>query len=139
MRWPHSLREQRPYSVGIDADLAAFVGPTSFSRLYAFRLTLAAEIGFELGKNAQHVEKSFTRGSTGVDRLLGRLERDPPALQFVSDILQIFHGPSQAIDARDDQCVSLSKEVEKRLEFGPPSPLRSRLLLRADRLAPGIA
>lgn len=55
---------------GIDRWLAAAVNATRFCGSNAFNLTLTPEIGFKLGKNAQHVQESFTRCTAGVNRLL---------------------------------------------------------------------
>ena len=73
------------------------------------------------------------------DRLLGGFERDPPALQFVDDVLQVLHGAREPVDAGDDQRVAFAQEVEQDLEFGPRATLGTRLLLGADRLASGRA
>jgi hypothetical protein len=41
----------------------------------SFELTLAPQVGFELGEHAEHVEKALAGRRAGVDRLLGGLQR----------------------------------------------------------------
>ena len=69
---------------GVDLWLAALVNAARFRGTDPLQLPLAAQIGLEFGEHAEHVEERLARGSAGVDRLLGRLQRDGLGLQLVN-------------------------------------------------------
>jgi hypothetical protein len=54
----------------------------------AFKLALAAQVRFELGEDAEHVEEAFAGCRAGVDRLFRRLEGGAPRFDLADDILQ---------------------------------------------------
>jgi hypothetical protein len=69
--------------------LTPAIDAPGFGLRYPFQLALAPQIGFELGEYALHVEEGLAGGGTGVDRLLGRAQRDAPVLQLVDNVLQV--------------------------------------------------
>ena len=106
--------------------------PLYTPRSFALELVLTAQVGLEFREDPEHVEKGLARGSAGVDRLLGRLERDTSALQFMDDVLEILHRLREVIDAGHHPRVALTKEGEEQLEFGPPFPASAGLLLGTE-------
>jgi hypothetical protein len=84
---------------------AGLVDPSRLRLGDAFELTLAAQVGLELGEHAQHVEEALSGGGAGVDRLLGRLEGGAARADRADDVLQIADAPGQAIDAGDHENV----------------------------------
>ena len=112
-----SSSAQPPDFAGVDRRLAALVDAARLRGGDPFELPLAAQIGLEFGEHAEHVEERLAGSSAGVDRLLGRLQRDALGLQLVYDVLQVFQRTRQAIDAGDDKRVAGSHEVEQHLQF----------------------
>jgi len=55
----------------------------------------------------------------------------------VHDVLEVFHGARQAVDAGDDQRVVLAQELEQRLQLSAPATTGAAGLLSADDLAAG--
>ena len=129
-----SWRSRRT-SAGIDRRLAALVDAARLGGADPFELPLAAQIGLELGEHAEHVEKGLAGRGAGVDRLLGRLQRDALGLQLVHDVLQVLQRARQAIDAGDDERVAGAQEVEQHLQFAAPVAARAARLLGPDHLA----
>ncbi len=98
MRRFHTFAYELAYCLGIDARFAAFISAAGFGRIYTFYLALAPKVRFKFGEYSEHVEERFARGGASVDRLLRRLESDPPTLQLVHNILQIFHRPGEPVN-----------------------------------------
>jgi hypothetical protein len=71
---------QPPDFAGVDLWLAALVDAARLRSADPLQLPLAPQIGLKLGEHAEHVEERLARRSAGVDRLLGRLQRDTSAL-----------------------------------------------------------
>jgi hypothetical protein len=68
----------------------------------------------------------------GVDRLLGRLQRDALGLELVHDVLQLLQRARQTIDAGDDERVTGAHEIEQHLQFAAPVAARPTRLLGSD-------
>jgi hypothetical protein len=81
---------QTPNFVGVDGRFATFVDAAHLGGSDTFELPLAAQIGLEFGEYAEHVEEGFAGRGAGVDRLLGRLERNALGLQLLHDVLQVL-------------------------------------------------
>ena len=54
----------------INGRLPALVHPLGLGLGDTFKLTLAPQVGFELGENAKHIEEALPGSRAGVDRLL---------------------------------------------------------------------
>jgi len=67
------------------------------------QLALAAQIGLELREHPQHVKKRLAGCRASVDRLSGRLQGDTLGLELMHDVLEVFQGTRQTVDARDGQ------------------------------------
>ena len=119
----------------VDAALAALIDFRLLRLLNALGLPLAAQVRLELGEDAQHVEERLARRRARGDWLLGRLERDALLLQLMHDVLEVTHGASQPVDARDDDGVALVSDLEQEAEPFPPIPLRAGDLLREDEIS----
>jgi hypothetical protein len=85
--------------------------------------------------NTPSIEKRFACGDAGVDRLLGRLQRDAAGLELVHDVLEVPQRSSQAINAGDDKGVTGAQELKRCLEFGVVVATRIARFLGADHLA----
>ena len=113
--------------------------PLALGSLDPFELPLPAQIGFELGKDPQHVEERLAGGRAGIDRLLGRLEGHPFAAQLVDDVLQIFDRAGEAVDPGDHEDVAVVQKVEQQLQLSAACPPGTASLLGTDHPAAGGA
>ena len=62
-----------------------------------------AQVGLELGKDAEHVEERLAGSGRGVHGLFGGSEMGALVLECGDDDLEITHRARQAVDARDHQ------------------------------------
>jgi len=69
-------------------------------------------------------------GGSGVEPLL---------LQCENNVLQILDAARQAIDPRDDQRISWTKEIQQKLQLGSSLAACSAGFLRPDHFAAGSA
>ena len=133
---PELLLAAQPQDfAGIDRRLAALVDAARLGGADAFELSLAAQIGLEFGEHAEHVEERLAGRGAGVDRLLGRLQRDTAGLQLVHDVLEVLQRTRQAVDAGDHERVAGAQEIEQQLQFGAAVATRAAGLLGPDHLA----
>ena len=101
--------------VRIDALWSAPIDPLNLRRCDALKLPLAPQVGLELGKNAQHVQKRLTRRRSGIDRLFRCPEVRTLLAKLMHDVLQVPHAPGEAVNAGDHKRVAGPHEVQKRL------------------------
>src|SRR5450631_637204 len=76
-------------------------------------LSLAAQIGLESRKDAQHIVKRLTGGAARVDRLLSSLQHHSASLQLIDDVLQILDAACKSIDPSDDKRVARTQETQE--------------------------
>ena len=110
-----SSRRSRTNLGSIDRRLAALVDTARLGGADPLELSLAAQIGLEFGEHAEHVEERLAGCGAGIDRLLGRFQRDTAGLQLVHDVLEVFQRTRQAIDAGDDERVAGAQKIEQDL------------------------
>ena len=98
-------------------------------------LALTPEIGFELGKDPEHVEKRLAGRGRGVDGLLRRRQMGAFLLQSRDNGLQIAEAARQPVDARDHKRFARLDECQDGLQLVPPIQAGSALLLGPDHAA----
>ena len=81
-------------------------------------LALAAQVGLELGEDAEHVEERLAGRGRGVHGLFGSSEMGALVLEGRDDDLEITHRARQAVDARDHQRLVGMDEIEDGPQFG---------------------
>ncbi len=111
---------------------APTIDPARFGERDTIELSLAAQIGFEFGEDAEHIEKRLTGGTARVDRLLSCLQRHSAGLQLMDDVLQVFDAARQPIDPSDDERVARTQETEQGLKLRSASPVRSAFRFSSD-------
>ena len=80
-----------PDGFHVDPGRAATAGTTLFRRSDPLSLTLAPQIGLELGKDAEHVEQRLAGSGRSVHGLFGGSEVDPLILERCDNDLQVTH------------------------------------------------
>lgn len=85
----------------IDLRLASLVDAARLAGGDPLPLPLAAQVGFELGKDLQHVEEGLAGGRRCIDRLLDGLERDALGAKLMDEVLEILERARQPVDAGD--------------------------------------
>jgi hypothetical protein len=85
----------------------------ALGRRDAFELTLAPEIGRELGEHTEHIEEGLARCGASIDRLFGGFQRDPEPSQLMDEVLQVPDAARQAIDPRHHESVSMPEKSSR--------------------------
>ena len=86
---PMALRLHLAYLRHVYRSGPAFVHALRLGLRDTFKLGLAPQVGFKLGKHAKHVEEALARRGTRVDRLFGRFERGALDPDCSYDVLQV--------------------------------------------------
>ena len=81
----------------------------------SFGLALAAQVGLELGEDAEHVEERLAGSGRGVHGLFGSGKMGALVLECRDDDLKIVHGARQPVDVRDHQRLARMDEIEDRV------------------------
>src|SRR5262249_598659 len=90
---PQPFIQESSDLVRVNRPWAALVNALRFGRLDALHLSLAPEVRFELGEDAQHVQERLAGRRAGVDGLLCRLQVHTALAQLMDEVLEVPEGP----------------------------------------------
>ena len=130
-----TLRFERADLGGLNRPRTALVDTLRLRSRNPFHLTLATQVGLELGEHAQHVEKRLPGGSRRIYRLFGRLERRALGPKLANDVLEVADRPGQPVYARDRQHVAVPDEVEDSAQLVAPRSRCAASLLGPNHVA----
>ena len=102
----------------VDHGWAAAIGGALLRHGDPLGLALAAQVGLELGKDAEYVEERLAGSARGVHGLFGGSEMGALVLECRDNGLEITHRARQAVDARDHQRLAGMDEIEDGPELG---------------------
>src|SRR5262249_86020 len=129
---PHALRTHFSHLRRIDRGLPTSVDTARFRVRNTLKLTLLAQVGFELREYAEHVEEAFPRCRAGVDWLFSGSQGRSSRLHDTHDVLQVSDAAREAVNARDHQNISSAKEVENCTKLIASGDRSSTALFRSD-------
>lgn len=104
---PHFFDDiQSANFLSVDGCAASIINASDFRGRDPLKLSLAAQVGFKLSKNPQHIQKGLTGRRPGVYGLLRHAEGNSPKIQGMDNILQISDAAGQPIYPGDDQGIA---------------------------------
>ena len=107
----------------VDPGWTAAIGAALLRRGDPLDLALAAQVGLEVGKDAEHVEERLACSGRGVHGLFGGGEMGALVLEGRDNDLEITHRARQAVDACDHQRLAGMDEIEDGSKSGRPARL----------------
>src|SRR5262249_9767953 len=120
-----------------DLALAALVDAGGLGFGDAFELAFFAQVGLELGKDAEHVEKALAGRGRGIDWLLCDSKDYASGLECADDVLQIADRAGEPVDSSDHKFVTLAHEFQQQLKFGAAVAAGAGRFFHSNYSAPG--
>src|SRR5262249_53288217 len=126
-----------PDLVDLDLALAALVDTGSFCLGDALELAFLAQVGFELGKDAEYVEKTLAHRVRGIDWLLCGAQAYAFRFEFADDVLKVADGAGEPVDPGDHELVALAHELQQQLKLGASVAAGAGRFFHPNYPAPG--